>query len=258
MSTHSMHYNLCSLLTDDTDNINQVISSNSPKSCLSYLTDLEKKGDPYTDCNHLTRLVDSYIRVFFNMPLGKHCENESYARMLVRFAELKVWVAIAVAWIWIYSSFCCCCPQRVLDYLDFYSYWIRIQDVNEAEDNFKVASSHCQNFAFVHIAHAQFERSQGRDEHIFKLFYLMSKYRHDTACVDLIVCCYIMYPGNTKRAIYILQNALELGAKPKEVLETALQSMQGGKTHLFCSEDKENIQCKYSLLKCIMILLKGW
>ncbi|CAF96262.1 unnamed protein product, partial [Tetraodon nigroviridis] len=162
-----------SLNEDDTDNINQVISSNSPKSCLSYLTDLEKKGDPYTDCNHLTRLVDSYTKVFSTLPVGKHCENESYARMLVRFAELNV-----------------------------------IQDVNKAEDNFKIASSHCQNFAFVHIAHAQFEHSQ----------------------------------GNTKRAIYLLQNALELGAKPKEVLETALQNMQGGKTHLFCPEDKENIQ----------------
>lgn len=169
MSTHPMHYNLCLPLTDDTDNINQVISSNSPKSCLSYLTDLEKKGDPYTDWNHLTRLVDSYTRVFSNMPLGKHCENESYARMLVRFAELKVWVATAIAWIWKYSSLCCCCLQRVLDYLDFYSCWIRIQDVNTAEDSFKIASSHCQNFAFVHIAHAQFDRSQGRDEHILKI-----------------------------------------------------------------------------------------
>lgn len=165
MSTHPMHCNLCSLITDDTDNINQVISSNSPKSCHSYLTDLEKKGDPYTDRSHLTRLVDSYTRVFSNMPLGQYCENESYARMLVRFAELKGWVDI---WIWKNSTHCCCL-QSVLGYLDFYYYWIRIQDVNEAEDNFKVASSHCQNFAFVHIAHAQFERSQGRDKHIFKI-----------------------------------------------------------------------------------------
>ncbi|XP_044063780.1 dual specificity protein kinase Ttk isoform X2 [Siniperca chuatsi] len=156
---------------DDTDNINQVIGSNSPESCLSYLMDLEKKGDPHLDRNHLTRLVDFYTRVFSNMPLGKHCQNESYARMLVRFAELKA-----------------------------------IQDVNEAEANFNVARSHSQNFAFVHIAHAQFEHSQ----------------------------------GNTKRSIYILQNAFELGAKPKELLEAALQSMQMGKTQDFCSEDKEN------------------
>lgn len=52
--------------------------------------------------------------------------------------------------------------------------------------------------------------------------------------------CYITLPGNTKRGIYILQNAVELGAKPKELLEAALQSMQTGKTQLFCSEDKEN------------------
>lgn len=39
---------------------------------------------------------------------------------------------------------------------------IRIQDVSEAEPNFNVARSHSQNFAFVHIAHAQFEISQGR------------------------------------------------------------------------------------------------
>lgn len=61
---------------------------------------------------------------------------------------------------------------RVLDHF-FYSYWIRIQDVNEAEANFKVARSHCQNFAFVHIAHAQFEHSQGKDK-LFKTF-LMQK-----------------------------------------------------------------------------------
>ncbi|KAI3361417.1 hypothetical protein L3Q82_013588 [Scortum barcoo] len=161
---------------DDTDNIIQVIGSNSPESCLSYLTDLEKKGDPHLDHKHLTRLVDFHTRVFSNMPLGKHCQNESYAKMLVRFAELKA-----------------------------------IQDVNEAEANFNVARSHSQNFAFVHIAHAQFEHAR----------------------------------GNTKRSISILQNALELGAKPKELLEAALQSMQTGKTQVLCSEDKENMRREY-------------
>uniref|UniRef100_A0A3Q3RJ43 Dual specificity protein kinase TTK n=1 Tax=Mastacembelus armatus TaxID=205130 RepID=A0A3Q3RJ43_9TELE len=159
------------LSDDDTDNINQVIGSNSPESCLSYLMDLEKKGDPHLNHNHLTRLIDFYTRVFFSMPLGKYCQNESYARMLVRFAELKA-----------------------------------IQDINEAEDNFNVARSHSPNFAFVHIAHARFEHSQ----------------------------------GNTKRGIYILKNAIEQGAKPKKVLEATLQSMQSGKRQVFCSEDKEN------------------
>ncbi|KAK2910591.1 dual specificity protein kinase Ttk [Channa argus] len=160
-----------SLNEDDTDNINQVIGSNSPESCLSYLLDLEKKGDPHLNCNHLARLIDFYTKVFSSLPLGKHCQNESYARMLVRFAELKA-----------------------------------IQDVNEAEANFNVARSHSQDFAFVHIAHANFEHSQ----------------------------------GNTKRGIAILQNAIELGAQPKELLETVLQSMQAGKTQL-CSENKENV-----------------
>ncbi|XP_043974112.1 dual specificity protein kinase Ttk isoform X1 [Gambusia affinis] len=155
---------------DDTDNINQIIGSNSPESCLSYLTELEKKRDPLLDQNHLTRLIDFYTRVFSNMPLGKHCHNESYARMLVRFAELKA-----------------------------------LQDVNEAEANFNVATAHSQSFAFVHVAHAQFEHSQ----------------------------------GNTKRAVQILQNALEVDAKPKEPLVAALQSMQAGKTAI-CLEDKEN------------------
>ncbi|RVE56170.1 hypothetical protein OJAV_G00233860 [Oryzias javanicus] len=156
---------------DDTDNINNVISSNSPESCLTYLLDLEKKGDPQLDHNHLTRLIHFYTKVFSNMPLGKHCQNESYARMLVRFAELKA-----------------------------------IQDVNEAEANFNVARSHSPNFAFVHIAHAQFEHSQ----------------------------------GNTLRAIHMLQDAIKMGVKPKELLETALHDMQPGKP-LSPFEDKENL-----------------
>ena len=76
-------------LPDDTDNINKIISSNSPVSCLTYLTNLEKKGDPHVDHVLLNKLMDCYTQVFSNMPLGKYCQNQSYARMLVRFAELK-------------------------------------------------------------------------------------------------------------------------------------------------------------------------
>lgn len=173
MCIHHCHIpTQCTLtyVADDTDNINQVISSNSPESCRSYLMDLEKKGDPSTDCNHLTRLVDSYTRVFSNMPLWKHCENESYARMLVRFAELKVWVAIVISCISKYYCLHLSCIHNITESLGLFylfSYWIRIQDVNEAEANFKVARSHCQNFAFVHIAHAQFKCSQGKDKDFF-------------------------------------------------------------------------------------------
>lgn len=68
--------------------------------------------------------------------------------------------------------------------------------------------------------------------------------------------CFIILPGNTKRGIYILQNAIELGAKPKELLEAALQRMQTGKTQLFCSEDKENVPREY-LFMFYSILLYG-
>uniref|UniRef100_A0A8C6KHL2 Dual specificity protein kinase TTK n=1 Tax=Nothobranchius furzeri TaxID=105023 RepID=A0A8C6KHL2_NOTFU len=176
-----------SLNEDDTDNINQVISSNSPDSCLSYLMDLEKRGDPRLDHNHLTRLTDFCTKVFSNMPLKKHSQSESYARMLVRFAELKA-----------------------------------IHDVSEAEANFDIARSQSPNFAFVHIAHAQFEHSQ----------------------------------GNTKRAIHILQNAGELDAKPKEQLEAALQSLQRGRAQMG-SEDKENLPSGYSFIFYSKFLLYG-
>uniref|UniRef100_A0A8C8EYR4 Protein kinase domain-containing protein n=1 Tax=Oncorhynchus tshawytscha TaxID=74940 RepID=A0A8C8EYR4_ONCTS len=156
----------------ETDNINQAIGSNSPETCLAYLMDLEKKGDPHLDPSHLTKLTDFYTRVFSTMPLGKHCKNESYARMLVRFAELNV-----------------------------------IQDTNGAEDNFNVATTHCQDFAFVHIAHAQFELSQ----------------------------------GNTKKSTWILQRAIELSAKPNDLLEAAMQNLTLGKAELLSSEDKENL-----------------
>nr|XP_061800768.1 dual specificity protein kinase Ttk-like [Nerophis lumbriciformis] len=154
---------------DDTDDINQIVSSKSPEACRSYLMDLEKKGDPHLDYTHLTRLINFYTRVFSNMPLGVHCQNESYARMLVRFAELKV-----------------------------------IHNVDEAEANFNVAISHSHNFAFVHIAYAEFALSQGK----------------------------------TKKGLHILQNAIELGAQPKELLEAALQRLQV--QQIVPSEDKGN------------------
>uniref|UniRef100_A0A8C7C6Y7 Ttk protein kinase n=1 Tax=Oncorhynchus kisutch TaxID=8019 RepID=A0A8C7C6Y7_ONCKI len=166
------------LIEDDTDNINQAIGSNSPETCLAYLMVLEKKGDPHLDASHLTKLTDFYTRVFSTMPLGKHCQNESYAKMLVRFAELNV-----------------------------------IQDPSGAEGNFNVATTHCQDFAFVHIAHAQFELSQ----------------------------------GNTKKSTWILQRAIELNAKPNDLLEAAMQNLTLGKAELLSSEDKENVPGYFSL-----------
>ncbi|XP_036395539.1 dual specificity protein kinase Ttk [Megalops cyprinoides] len=160
------------LTEDNTDNINKIISSNSPESCWTYLLNLEKKGNPHTDSNLLTKLMDCYSRVFSNLPLAKHSQNESYARMLVRFAELK-----------------------------------EIQDPDEAGDHFNVARSNSKAFSFVHIAHAQFELSQ----------------------------------GNAKKSTSILQRAFELNAQPRELLEVALQNLKAGKTQLLSTEDKENM-----------------
>lgn len=42
-----------------------------------------------------------------------------------------------------------------------------------------------------------------------------------------------------------MQNAFELGAKPKEMLEATLQSMQAGGVNLSGLEDKENVPCEF-------------
>ncbi|KAI4904067.1 hypothetical protein NFI96_033886 [Prochilodus magdalenae] len=158
---------------DDTDNINQVISSNSPDTCHTFLSNLEKKGsNPQTDPNLLSKLIDFYTRVFSSMPLGKYSQNVSYAKMLVRFAELKA-----------------------------------IQDVSDAQDSFDIARSHCKDFAFVHIAYAQFELLQ----------------------------------GNEKKSAWILQKAFEMGAKPLESLQSAMQNLKMGRHRLLSQEDKENV-----------------
>nr|XP_005157890.1 dual specificity protein kinase Ttk isoform X2 [Danio rerio] len=157
---------------DDTDYINQAISSNSPDTCRTFLSNLEKKGNPQADPSLLSKLMDSYTRVFSSMPLGKYSQNESYAKMLVRFAELKA-----------------------------------IQDVNDAQTSFDIARSHCKDFAFVHVAYAQFELLQ----------------------------------GNMKKCTMILQKAFEMNAKPRHVLEAAVRNLKTGKRQLLSHEDKENL-----------------
>uniref|UniRef100_A0A8C1P592 Ttk protein kinase n=2 Tax=Cyprinus carpio TaxID=7962 RepID=A0A8C1P592_CYPCA len=157
---------------DDTDYINKAISSNSPDTCRTLLTSLERKGNPQTDPGLLSKLIDGYTRVFSSMPLGKYGQSESYAKMLVRFAELKA-----------------------------------IQDVNDAQASFDIARSHCKDFAFVHIAYAQFELLQ----------------------------------GNIKKCTSILQKAFEMNAKPRRVLEAAVRNLNAGKGQLLSHEDKENL-----------------
>ncbi|XP_015210994.2 dual specificity protein kinase Ttk isoform X1 [Lepisosteus oculatus] len=157
---------------DDTDSLKQILSSSSPESCLAHLKNIEKRGNPHTDPCLLKKLVDCYGHVFSCLPVEKNCRNESYAMMLVKFAELKA-----------------------------------IEDPDEAHDCYNIARLNAKGFAFVHIAHAQFELSQ----------------------------------GNVKKSTSILQKALELNARPAEHLEMALRNLRSGKQTLVSPEDKENL-----------------
>jgi len=48
-------------------------------------------------------------------------------------------------------------------------------------------------------------------------------------------------PGNFKKCTLILQKAFEMNAKPRHVLEAAVQNLNLGKRQLLSQEDKENI-----------------
>uniref|UniRef100_A0A8C5FVR1 Ttk protein kinase n=1 Tax=Gadus morhua TaxID=8049 RepID=A0A8C5FVR1_GADMO len=157
-------------ILDITLTLNQMVSSNSPKSCWDYLLKLEKTGNPQTDRTLLTQLKDCYAKVFSRLPIEQYTKNESYAKILVRYAELK-----------------------------------GIEDSDDAKDHFIVARSNCKYFAFVHIAHAQFEASQ----------------------------------GNIKKATSILSNAQALNAKPPRLLELALQNLKAGAKRLVPKEEEE-------------------
>uniref|UniRef100_A0A673W1A3 Ttk protein kinase n=1 Tax=Salmo trutta TaxID=8032 RepID=A0A673W1A3_SALTR len=165
-------------MVDTTDNINQIIGSNSPEACWMYLTKLEKRGNPQTDTNLLLKLKDCYSRVFSRLPLRMYSNSESYAKMLVRYAELK-----------------------------------GIDDPDDARDNFIVARSNCKGFAFVHIAHAQFEVARGQ----------------------------------VKKGTSILQKALQVNAKPTELIETAMQKLKSGNYQFLPAEDRESLPGRFHL-----------
>ncbi|MGH0158051.1 UNVERIFIED_CONTAM: hypothetical protein FKN15_067376 [Acipenser sinensis] len=158
--------------SDHTGNVKQILSSNSPETCFAFLMKMEEKGNPNTDSNLLRKLIDLYSQVFASLPIENHCKNESYARILVRFAELKA-----------------------------------IQEPDAACDDFYMARVNCKIFAFVHIAHAQYE----------------------------------LFQGNLKKSTSILQKAWEMNAKPIELLEMAMSNLRSGKTQLLSPEDKENM-----------------
>ncbi|KFP93589.1 Dual specificity protein kinase TTK, partial [Haliaeetus albicilla] len=159
--------------TDNSGTVNQIMmTTNNPEDWLCFLLKLEKKGFPQMDVSLLNRLIGRYSQAVTALPAEKHSQDESYARILVRFAELKA-----------------------------------LQDPEEARDQFHLARLNCKKFAFVHVAFAQFELSQ----------------------------------GNVKKCKQLLQKAVECSAVPLEMLETALQNFHSQKKQLLSDEEKENL-----------------
>uniref|UniRef100_A0A8C8SMX6 Dual specificity protein kinase TTK n=1 Tax=Pelusios castaneus TaxID=367368 RepID=A0A8C8SMX6_9SAUR len=169
-------FNFTKVSADTTDNsgtVNQIMmTANNPEDWLSFLLKLEKKGIPETDISLLNRLIGRYSQAVAALPAEKHSQNENYARILVRFAELKAF-----------------------------------QDPEEARDQFHLARLNCKKFAFVHVALAQFELSQ----------------------------------GNVKKCKQLLQKAVECCAVPLQMLEIALQNLHLQKRQLLSDEEKENL-----------------
>jgi len=78
-------------LSDNSGTVNQIMmTTNSPEDWLCFLLRLEKKGIPQMDVSLLNRLIGRYSQAVTALPAEKHSQDESYARILVRFAELKV------------------------------------------------------------------------------------------------------------------------------------------------------------------------
>uniref|UniRef100_A0AAV2MBC7 Protein kinase domain-containing protein n=1 Tax=Knipowitschia caucasica TaxID=637954 RepID=A0AAV2MBC7_KNICA len=158
-----------SRMEDATFNIEEIVNTKSPEACLSFLKNLETMGNPQTD-TVLNKIKDCYSKIFAKMPIRQFSKSPSYAKILVRYAELK-----------------------------------SIEDPDDARDHFIVARSNCKALAFVHIAYAQFEVSQ----------------------------------GNIMKASSILNKALVLNARPTELLDLALCNLKGGQQQLIPNKDDQ-------------------
>ncbi|NWI07913.1 TTK kinase, partial [Tichodroma muraria] len=86
-------FNYTKISADTTDNsgtVNQIMmTTNNPEDWLCFLLKLEKKGVPQMDVSLLNRLIGRYSQAVTALPAEKYSQDESYARILVRFAELK-------------------------------------------------------------------------------------------------------------------------------------------------------------------------
>lgn len=112
--------------TDNSGTVNQIMMmANNPEDWLNLLLKLEKNSIPLNDAL-LNKLIGRYSQAIEALPPDKYGQNESFARIQVRFAELKA-----------------------------------IQEPDDARDYFQMARANCKKFAFVHISFAQFELSQG-------------------------------------------------------------------------------------------------
>ncbi|XP_036895332.1 dual specificity protein kinase TTK isoform X2 [Sturnira hondurensis] len=112
--------------TDNSGTVNQIMMmANNPEDWLNLLLKLEKNSVPLNDAL-LNKLIGRYSQAIEALPPDKYGQNESFARIQVRFAELKA-----------------------------------IQEPDDARDYFQMARANCKKFAFVHVSFAQFELSQG-------------------------------------------------------------------------------------------------
>uniref|UniRef100_A0A8C5Z3I9 TTK protein kinase n=1 Tax=Marmota marmota marmota TaxID=9994 RepID=A0A8C5Z3I9_MARMA len=117
---------LSKVSADTTGTVNQIMMmANNPEDWLNFLLKLEKNSVPLNDAL-LNKLIGRYSQAIEALPPDKYGQNESFARIQVRFAELKA-----------------------------------IQEPDDARDYFQMARENCKKFAFVHISFAQFELSQG-------------------------------------------------------------------------------------------------
>ncbi|XP_045040819.2 dual specificity protein kinase TTK isoform X3 [Desmodus rotundus] len=112
--------------TDNSGTVNQIMMmANNPEDWLNLLLKLEKNSVPLNDAL-LNKLIGRYSQAIEALPPDKYGQSESFARIQVRFAELKA-----------------------------------IQEPDDARDYFQMARANCKKFAFVHVSFAQFELSQG-------------------------------------------------------------------------------------------------
>nr|XP_034965431.1 dual specificity protein kinase TTK isoform X5 [Zootoca vivipara] len=117
--------------TDNSGTVNQIMmTANNPEDWLNHLLKLEAKCTPQADTSSLNKLIGRYRQAVASLSAEKYHQNESYARILVRFAELNV-----------------------------------TGDPEEARDQFHLARLTCSKFSFVHVAFAQFELSQALNSH---------------------------------------------------------------------------------------------